>query len=141
MKELKPNYDDGMWKGAPESSFLKAIELRKNETKSEKLLWEKLKGNQIKSSKFRRQHPIGLYIADFYCHKLKLIIEVDGEYHLSEEQILKDSERTNSLKESGLEVIRFTNEEIVKNIESVLSKLSTKIEEIENSNSSNSTES
>lgn len=131
MKGFKPNYDDGMWKGAPDSSFLKARELRKNETAAEKVLWERLKNNQVKSYKFRRQHPIGLYIADFYCHKLKLIIEVDGDYHLSDDQILKDSERTSSLNESGLQVIRFKNEDIIEDIESVFTKLRNEIKEIE----------
>lgn len=65
MKKFKPNYNEGMWKGAPQSSFLKAKFLRKNETESEKILWEKLRNNQLKGFKFRRQHPIGLYIADF----------------------------------------------------------------------------
>lgn len=74
MKKLKPNYDDGMWKGAPSSSFLKAQSLRNNETKAEKILWEKLIRNQLKGHKFRRQHPISLFIADFYCHQLKLIL-------------------------------------------------------------------
>ena len=131
MKKLTPNYDEGMWKGAPVSSFLKAKELRKNETNTEGLLWEHLKGKQIKNYKFRRQHPINLYIADFYCHKLKLVIEIDGEYHFSEEQVLKDLERTTYLNGVGLEVIRFKNEEILENVNTVLSKLLLKVEELE----------
>ena len=75
MKKLKPNHDEGMWKGAPSDSFTKAQFLRRNETKAEKLLWEKLRNNQLEGLKFRRQHPVNIYIADFYCHKLKLIIE------------------------------------------------------------------
>ncbi len=134
MKKFKTNYDDGMWKGAPESSFLKAIELRNNETEAEKILWEKLKGNKIKNLKFRRQHPVSLYIADFYCHKLKLIIEIDGEYHLSKEQIIKDSERTAILNSNGLEVIRFRNDEVLNDVDLVLSKIMMRIEKIENSN-------
>ena len=62
MKEFKPNYDDGMWKGAPESSFLKAQQLRRNQTEAEKKLWNHLKGNQLEGFKFRRQHPIQLFI-------------------------------------------------------------------------------
>jgi very-short-patch-repair endonuclease len=81
MKKFKPNYDEGMWKGAPESSFAKAKALRKDETQAEKILWAKLRNNQLKGYKFRRQHPIGLYIVDFYCHQLKLVIEIDGDYH------------------------------------------------------------
>lgn len=135
MKELKPNYDEGMWKGAPVSSFLKAKILRKEETASEKLLWEKLRGNQIKGYKFRRQHPVNLFIADFYCHQLKLIIEVDGEYHLSKDQILSDEDRTNILNANGLDVMRFKNEEVLNDIVSVMSKILIRIGQIENSNS------
>ncbi len=135
MKEVKPNYDEGMWKGAPVSSFLKAKILRKEETASEKLLWEKLRGNQIKGYKFRRQHPVNLFIADFYCHQLKLIIEVDGEYHLSKEQAISDQERTNILNANGLDVMRFKNEEVLNDIVSVMSKILIRIGQIENSNS------
>lgn len=139
MKKFKPNYNEGMWKGAPQSSFLKAQFLRKNETESEKILWGKLRNNQVKGYKFRRQHPIGLYIADFYCHKLKLIIEVDGEYHNLPEQIKKDKERTQILESNGLQLIRFTNNEIQKNLEKVVSEILMKIDEIlhlQNSNQS-----
>lgn len=137
MKEVKPNYDEGMWKGAPVSSFLKAKILRKEETASEKLLWEKLRGNQIKGYKFRRQHPVNLFIADFYCHQLKLIIEVDGEYHLSKEQAISGQERTNVLNANGLDVMRIKNEEVLNDIISVMSKILIRIGQIENSNSPN----
>ena len=112
-----------MWKGAPPESFEKAQELRRKMTNAEALLWEKLKGNQLDGIKFRRQHPIQLYIADFYCHKYKLIIEIDGDYHLSEEQTIKDDERTKVLNENGIKVIRFLNEEIENNIDQTLDKI------------------
>jgi len=123
MKKLKPNYDDGMWKGAPSSSFLKAQSLRNNETKAEKILWENLRRNQLKGHKFRRQHPISLFIADFYCHQLKLIIEVDGEYHNAPEQIKIDDERTQVLQDNGMKIIRFTNCEIENNIGKVITQI------------------
>ena len=72
-------------------SFEKAKALRMRETKSEKILWDKLKNNQLDGLKFRRQHPISLYIADFYCHKFKLIIELDGKYHEEKEQKIIDT--------------------------------------------------
>ena len=134
MKKLTPNYDDGMWKGAPVGSFLKAKELRNNETDAEKILWEKLRNNQIKGLKFRRQHPINLYIVDFYCHKLKLIIELDGDYHSLREQVSKDIERTEALSLMGLEVIRFKNDEVLNDIDSVLLRITSWIEKIVNSN-------
>lgn len=130
MKKFKPNYDEGMWKGAPSSSFLKAQALRKNETEAEKILWERIRNNQLKGYKFRRQHPIGLFIADFYCHQLKLIIEIDGEYHNLPEQIEKDLERTRILESNGLQLIRFTNEEVQENLENVIAKITSKINEI-----------
>lgn len=130
MKKFKPNYDEGMWKGAPQSSFLKAQALRKNETETEKILWERLRNNQLKGYKFRRQHPIGLFIVDFYCHRLKLILEIDGEYHNLPEQIKKDSERTQILESSGLQLIRFTNKEVHENLEDVIAKITFKIDEI-----------
>lgn len=130
MKKFKPNYNDGMWKGAPSSSFLKAQSLRNNETQAEKILWEKLRNNQLKGYKFRRQHPVSLYIADFYCHQLKLIIEVDGEYHNTLEQIKKDDERTQVLRDNGMKIIRFTNYEIENNVDKVITEIGLIIEEI-----------
>ena len=123
MRNLTSNNDEGMWKGAPSSSFEKAKALRMRETKSEKILWDKLKNNQLDGLKFRRQHPISLYIADFYCHKLKLIIEVDGGYHYTKEQIPKDEERTKILEFNGIRVIRFSNDEILSNIKKVLKEI------------------
>ncbi|MCG2792879.1 MAG: endonuclease domain-containing protein [Weeksellaceae bacterium] len=125
MKKLTTNYDDGMWKGAPSSSFEKAKYLRNNETKAEAKLWEKLRNKQLGGFKFRRQHPISLYIADFYCHQLKLIIEIDGEYHDTKIQIPKDEERTRILEFNGIQVIRFTNKQILSNIDAVLKEIET----------------
>jgi len=130
MKKLKPNYDNGMWKDAPSSSFAKAQYLRQNETKAEKLLWEKLRNNQLGGIKFRRQHPVHIYIADFYCHQFKLIIELDGGYHNHEEQKRKDEERTETLKLHDLCVIRFRNEEVERDIDKVLNIIKNKIEEL-----------
>jgi len=130
MKKLKPNYDDGMWKGAPSDSFSKAQLLRRNETKAEKLLWEKLRNNQLGGLKFRRQHPVNIYIADFYCHKFKLIIELDGDYHDQEEQKQKDEVRTEVLRLNDLKIIRFKNEEVEQDINQVLTTIKNKIEQL-----------
>jgi very-short-patch-repair endonuclease len=119
-----------LWKGAPSSSFEKAKALRMRETKSEKILWDKLKNNQLDGLKFRRQHPISLYIADFYCHKFKLIIELDGKYHEEKEQKIKDQERDEVLKLNGLNILRFKNEEVEKNIDNVLIKIKNHIKEL-----------
>lgn len=82
-----------------------------------------MKNNQLAGFKFRRQHPISLYIADFYCHKLKLIIEIDGGYHFTKEQIPKDEERTEILEFNGIRVIRFSNDEVLLNIDTVLKEI------------------
>ena len=130
MKKLKPNHDEGMWKGAPSDSFSKAQFLRRNETKAEKLLWEKLRNNQLGGLKFRRQHPVNIYIADFYCHKFKLIIELDGDYHDQEEQKQKDEVRTEVLRLNDLKIIRFKNEEVEQDINQVLITIKNKIEQL-----------
>ena len=130
MKKLKPNHDDGMWKGAPSDSFSKAQLLRRNETKAEKLLWEKLRNNQLEGLKFRRQHPVNIYIADFYCHKFKLMIELDGDYHNQEEQKQKDEVRTEVLRLNDLKIIRFKNEEVEQDINQVLITIKNKIEQL-----------
>ena len=91
-------------------------------TKAESLLWEKLK-LKPQGFKFRRQHPINSFILDFYCHKLKLSIEIDGGYHLTTEQRLKDKERTNIINELGIKEIRFTNEAVIKDMSNVMLKI------------------
>jgi very-short-patch-repair endonuclease len=118
-----PFRSDNMWKDAPASVFSNASKLRENPTEAEVLLWLALKDNQVDGYKFRRQHPISIYIADFYCHKLKLAIEIDGGYHLSEEQQLLDKERTVNLEYQGLRLIRFSNEEVVLKLQEVINKI------------------
>ena len=122
------NHDESMWKGAPATNFLLAKQLRGNMTQAEILMWDKLKNKQLKGYKFRRQHPIHHFIVDFYCHELKLIIEIDGKYHDSEEQKNKDFERTELLAFQGLREIRFTNDEIINTIDSVLKQLEERID-------------
>ena len=128
MGKQNLNHDESMWKGAPANSFLLAKLLRGRMTQAENLLWEKLKNKQFKGCKFRRQHPIHHFIVDFYCHELKLIIEIDGKYHDSEEQKKKDFNRTELLQFQGLSEIRFTNEEIINDMGSVLKKLEEQID-------------
>jgi very-short-patch-repair endonuclease len=118
-----PFRSDNMWKDAPASVFSNASKLRENLTEAEELLWLALKDNQVEGYKFRRQHPIGIYIADFYCHKLKLVIEIDGGYHLSEEQQQLDKERTKFLEFQGLIVIRFSNKKVLLNLPEVINTI------------------
>jgi very-short-patch-repair endonuclease len=95
-------------------------ELRKNMTDVEKLLWSKLRMKQLKGLMFSRQKPIGGYIADFYCHRAKLVIEVDGGQHFSSDTIEYDKIRDEFMRSMGLMVLRFTNTDVMDNIEGVI---------------------
>jgi len=94
--------------------------LRKNMTDAENILWYYLRKKQMCGFKFRKQSPIGSYIADFVCFEKKLIIELDGGQHLENNSIKYDEVRGNFLKKAGFDVLRFYNTDIFKNIESVL---------------------
>jgi very-short-patch-repair endonuclease len=104
--------------------------LRKNQTPAESLLWKFIKGNQIKDTRFRRQFSVGNYILDFYCRKLKLGIELDGNSHFTETGQEKDKERDDYLNKLGITVMRFENDLIMKRLETVLSMIEEKIEEL-----------
>lgn len=96
---------------------------RLNPTPAEEIMWEQLSNKKLGGYKFRREHIIGMYIADFVCLRENLIIEIDGGYHDTQEQQEKDQERTNWLQEHGFKVIRFKNEQVLNNIEHVLDKV------------------
>lgn len=95
-------------------------ELRKNQTKAEEIFWELVRNKGFLGLKFRRQHQIGHYIADFYCHSERLIIEFDGEVHNTSEQRKKDKKRDKYLKSLGNKILRFSNIELIENTENVL---------------------
>jgi 5-methyltetrahydrofolate--homocysteine methyltransferase len=101
-----------------------ALEMRNKPTEAEKMLWNVLSNKGIDGFKFRRQHIIGNYIADFICLKSNLIIEVDGSIHQLPENQVSDAERTKWLLSEGYRVIRFTNNEVLFNIENVIQKIS-----------------
>ena len=103
-----------------------AYKNRYNQTEAEQNLWYHLSGNQL-GLHFRRQHIIGCYIADFICVKRNLIIEIDGGYHSQEEQKIKDYLRTEDLEKMGFEVMRFSNDEIFRNLPEVLDKIFNRI--------------
>ena len=112
-------------KDAPQKHFYYARENRKTETETERILWEALRDRKLHGFKFRRQHPISDFIADFYCHECRLIVELDGKYHNVKEQIQYDNGRTYELNELKIKVMRFTNEEVVKNLEHVVGEIGT----------------
>ena len=97
--------------------------LRNNMTTAEEVLWKYLKRKQLAGRKFRRQHSIGHYILDFYCPKEKLAIELDGAHHFTKEGMAYDAKRTAYLNEFQIKVIRFENQEVFQNIETVLQKI------------------
>ncbi len=102
--------------------------LRNNTTEAESRLWSRLKGRQIFDYKFRRQHGIGNYIVDFYCPKVKLVIEVDGESHYSKKGIAHDLKRDEYLTSLGISVCRFNNQQIYDNLDGVLTEIVRRIE-------------
>jgi very-short-patch-repair endonuclease len=109
-----------------------AHKLKKRMTKAEACLWKYvLNGRRIKGYRFRRQRPVLNYIADFICTPLNLIIEVDGITHTWEEVIEKDIIRQRKLEEAGFRVIRFTDEEVLTNINRVFECIEKCVEEIE----------
>ncbi len=95
--------------------------LRKASLSPEQLLWTALRNEQIGGLKFRRQHPIGPYVVDFYCHAAGLVVEVDGFSH--DEKVLQDAERTKCLEGRGLRVLRVTNDDVMGNLDGVTREL------------------
>jgi cyclase len=118
-----------MFFGASHLLFERAKELRGNMTEAELVLWEYLRQHPL-GYKFRRQHPVGIYVVDFYCHKLKLVMEVDGSVHGEKEVRDADMERQGQLELDGLKVVRFTNEEVLKTGEVVIEKITLLINEL-----------
>ncbi len=97
-----------------------ARQLRRDQTPAEEILWALVRGRKLLNLKFRRQQQIGTFITDFYCHQARLIVEVDGGIHSTPEQADRDQNREVYLKENRLRVLRFTNEQIMEDPESVL---------------------
>lgn len=92
-------------------------------TEAEDILWKHLRNKKLNGLKFRRQHPLDIFIADFYCHEKKLVIELDGGIHDILEQKEYDEGRTSELEGKGFKVIRFRNEEIMNDLEDVLNRI------------------
>jgi very-short-patch-repair endonuclease len=98
---------------APADIFAKAKYMRAHMTRAEFIVWNFLKGKNVQGVRFRPQHPLGVYIADFYSYKLNLVIEIDGHIHETEIHKEYDAERTQDLKNWGIDVIRFTNYQVM----------------------------
>lgn len=106
-----------------------AKENREHPTEAERSLWQMINGGNL-GVRFRRQHIINDYIADFVCLEKKLIIEVDGAYHFYEEQIGYDAYRTEALERYGFQILRFKNEEVICNTKEVINAIIDKLERI-----------
>jgi len=101
--------------------------LRKKSTKAEKILWNELRNRKFNNLKFRRQHPFGKYVVDFYCHEKKLMIEVDGQIHDYNEQKEYDANRQDELENLGYKMVRIKNKDLIDDVKSVLLKRLTPI--------------
>jgi very-short-patch-repair endonuclease len=109
--------------GAKPQIFQRAQDLRKQTTEAEELLWKRLRGRRFEGLKFRRQYPMSRFIVDFYCHKKLLVVEVDGGIHDEPEVKECDEGREEELKNFGLTIVRFKNEEVINDMNGVLGKL------------------
>jgi very-short-patch-repair endonuclease len=98
----------------------RAKRLRRAMTRAETLLWRHLKANRLSGLGFRRQTPMGNYIADFVAHSCRLIVEVDGESHDFEERVRQDARRDEWFASRGYRVLRFTNDDVMRNLEGVV---------------------
>ncbi len=117
------SYRENLHQGAPFQIYQNARVLRRSATEAEKKLWQLLRNRQLKGRKFRRQHAIDKYVLDFYCHECSLAIELDGGIHDDKMNRLYDQARTDSLEDLGITVIRFRNDEVIEEIESVMTMI------------------
>lgn len=127
---MKGYYSLPMFYGASPYLFKLAKELRNTSTEAECMMWQLLRSEPFKKYNFRRQHPLADYIADFYCHPLKLVIELDGGIHLKTEQKQYDNFRDEDMQRLGITVLRFSNKQmdeesvaVKQNIEQIIYKI------------------
>jgi len=116
-QKLYNAFSEHIWIGSCTYNFQR--KLRKNQTRSETVFWKVVKGRKFAGFKFRRQHPIGRYIVDFFCKELPLIVEIDWPIHKETEQRIYDKFREDDLAHLWYNLIRFTNKNIVSSIESI----------------------
>jgi len=119
MTDLGKSVDRSFFFGASPEIKVRAKALRKRMTFCEKVLWQELRKNRLHNLYFRRQHPISHFIADFYCHELRLVVEVDGSIHNPEIQKDRDLNRTAELENLGIAVIRVSNNDVIRNVRKV----------------------
>ena len=117
--------DKPMYYNAGYITFEKAKMIRNKITFHEKLLWEKLKNKQICGVRFRRQHPIDIFIADFYCHAARLVVELDGDIHNYKREY--DDGRAAEIEKYLIKVLRVTNSEVEENISDVIRRIENEV--------------
>jgi very-short-patch-repair endonuclease len=130
MVYLGKSVNREMYFGAKPELFRLALNMRRNPTGAEIALWKHIKKFRKDGYIFRRQHPIDFFIADFYCHKIRLIIEVDGEIHYNSIVLEHDECRTGELERFGIRIIRFSNEQVLNNIDLVIYQIKKSIDEL-----------
>ena len=116
---MNKSTENTMFYGASPVIFERSKALRVNMTEAEEIIWKLLSKNKMMGLRFRTQHPIDMFIADFYCHPIKLVIEIDGGIHNTTENKEHDLGRTAELEKYGIEVIRFTNEQVFQHFDFV----------------------
>ncbi len=119
-----------MFYGAGKNIFEKANILRNKMTFSEKIIWDELKNRRNFKVKFRRQHPIDIFIADFYCHEIKLVIEIDGEIHSDEDVKKYDDGRAHDIEKYGITILRLTNDEVINHRLKAITKIKNAVAEL-----------
>ncbi|WP_456766965.1 endonuclease domain-containing protein [Bradyrhizobium sp. USDA 3650] len=123
---VDPKHPD--WK-VPAKLRANARALRRNSTDAERILWSELRGGRLKGASFRRQVPIENYVTDFICHAAKLVIELDGGQHFSDEGERADARRSAVIEAKGFRVLRFSNLDVMINRAGVLETIATTIAE------------
>jgi very-short-patch-repair endonuclease len=119
-----------MYHGAKLELFEFAKQMRHAPTEAEKRMWQILNKDDFRKYKFRRQHPLGRFIADFYSHQLLLVIEIDGGYHLTSEQKKYDIIRNEDMEVLGITTLRFTNDGVLNNKENLIVELKNNIDKL-----------
>jgi len=115
---------------ASKRKFEFAKEQRRNPTETENLMWTALRSKKLGGFKFRRQHPFGRFVLDFFCSHGNLSVEIDGTVHDTTENIEYDKVRSNILKENGITELRFSNDEVINDRDKVLTKILNKLNEL-----------
>lgn len=120
---MSESYNDNLPKYSTPKIYEFAKGLRQSSTVAELLLWEHIRNRKLSGLKFRRQHPLDNYIADFYCHEKRLVIELDGAIHSNKKAEEMDANRTFVLTELSITVVRFKNDEVISDIKSVIESI------------------